>query len=69
MSILQPRIQDAWWSQPDRSKRHAIRDGSYTSPAWNDLVIYELHIGTFVLDKLCRNPGAHSTRPRRSSTT
>jgi 1,4-alpha-glucan branching enzyme len=32
-------------------------DGSYTSPAWNDLVIYELHIGTFVLDKTLSKPG------------
>jgi 1,4-alpha-glucan branching enzyme len=32
-------------------------DGSYASPAWNDLVIYELHIGTFVLDKALSHPG------------
>lgn len=24
---------------------------SYTTPAWNELVIYELHIGTFAIDK------------------
>src|SRR5258708_258155 len=32
-------------------------DTSYTSPAWNEMVIYELHIGTFVLDKALPRPG------------
>jgi len=57
MSIPTAGIQDAWWSQPDRPSDNAIADGSYTSPAWNDLVIYELHIGTFVLDKTLSKPG------------
>jgi 1,4-alpha-glucan branching enzyme len=30
---------------------------SYTTPAWNDMVIYELHIGTFVIDKTLPRPG------------
>jgi len=32
-------------------------DTSYTTPAWNEMVIYELHIGTFVLDKTLPRPG------------
>jgi 1,4-alpha-glucan branching enzyme len=32
-------------------------DTSYTAPAWNEMVIYELHIGTFVLDKTLPQPG------------
>lgn len=30
---------------------------SYTAPAWNDMVIYELHIGTFVIDKSLSQTG------------
>ena len=30
---------------------------SYTTPLWNEMVIYELHIGTFVLDKVLPQPG------------
>jgi 1,4-alpha-glucan branching enzyme len=30
---------------------------SYTIPAWNEMVIYELHIGTFVLDETLPQPG------------
>jgi 1,4-alpha-glucan branching enzyme len=30
---------------------------SYTTPAWNELVIYELHVGTFVLDQTLPQPG------------
>jgi 1,4-alpha-glucan branching enzyme len=32
-------------------------DTSYTTPAWNEMVIYELHIGTFVLDKTLPRSG------------
>jgi len=32
-------------------------DASYTTPAWNEMVIYELHIGTFVIDNTLPKPG------------
>ena len=32
-------------------------DISYTTPLWNEMVIYELHIGTFVIDKSLPRPG------------
>lgn len=32
-------------------------DPSYTTPAWNEMVIYELHIGTFVTDSTLPQPG------------
>src|SRR5260370_7967239 len=33
-------------------------DTSYTTPAWNEMVIYELHIGTVALAKTLPRPGA-----------
>jgi 1,4-alpha-glucan branching enzyme len=32
-------------------------DPSYTTPAWNEMVIYELHVGTFVTDSTLPQPG------------
>ena len=32
-------------------------DASYTTPPWNEMVIYELHIGTFVMDNTLPKPG------------
>jgi 1,4-alpha-glucan branching enzyme len=32
-------------------------DPSYTTPPWNEMVIYELHIGTFVTDSSLEQPG------------
>src|SRR5260370_27809605 len=32
-------------------------DTSYTTPAWNEMVIYELHIRTFALHKTLPRPG------------
>lgn len=34
-----------------------LADNSYTTPAWNQTVIYELHIGTFVTDPNLAQPG------------
>lgn len=34
-----------------------ISDSSYSTPAWNQAVIYELHIGTFVSDPTLPKPG------------
>lgn len=33
-------------------------DTFYTTPAWNEMVIYELHIGTFVLEETLPRPGS-----------
>jgi 1,4-alpha-glucan branching enzyme len=33
------------------------QDDSYRTPPWNELVIYELHVGTFVTDKTLSSPG------------
>lgn len=35
----------------------AYPETSYTTPAWNEMVIYELHIGTFVTDNSLPRPG------------
>ena len=32
-------------------------DTSYTTPAWNEMVIYELHVGTFVIVETLPQPG------------
>jgi 1,4-alpha-glucan branching enzyme len=32
-------------------------DNSYTTPSWNEMVIYELHIGTFTTDSNLTKPG------------
>jgi 1,4-alpha-glucan branching enzyme len=32
-------------------------DSSYTTPLWNEMVIYELHVGTFVTDTTLAQPG------------
>ena len=34
-----------------------VADNAYVTPAWNDLVIYELHVGTFVMDSSLPQPG------------
>ena len=34
----------------------AYPETSYTTPAWNEMVIYELHVGTFVIDKSLPQP-------------
>lgn len=35
----------------------AYLETSYASPTWNEMVIYELHIGTFVIDNSLPRPG------------
>jgi 1,4-alpha-glucan branching enzyme len=35
----------------------AYPETSYATPAWNEMVIYELHIGTFVIDNSLPRPG------------
>ena len=50
---FQKRGGSSWIAPSDTQ----YADSSYTTPAWNELVIYELHVGTFTLDQTLSQPG------------